>query len=477
MSLHRCIDIEPRLRSFLDGELTDSEAAEIRDHLDGCPSCRASLEAAKGVARLVGRLPGEIEPPPHFGADLQIRLAALRAPKPRPRWSRRYSLAGATLAGSLLALILGAPPRIGAQDLVGKVQASWQQLQSYSCRFVAEGIVRGRPRRFEQRQWFHKPNLFRLETNEHYPEQTYIEADRVTTFIPGARWHGERVAIVRPRRAREAGLPFPFGADWPTSYDVTMDALVHELKTQQDGELLGTEELLGKLCHMLKFRVQRPGERLPTHYIVWVDQESFLPLRVKQYRDTNNQTISTAIDLQTNVMTPLDTFHFRPTADTFTVYGEVEPFVFALPLDHPRPAAYDTDPLCAVRDEMQARAGRVPFVPLAPTYLPDGYGLVRVRAARDRWLDAYWLHPDTGAVIQLVEQAAGPSMPEQGEASDGTSPDGAGRDPRWHEVRRPFPIQYVDWTRGGIQLSLAAAGIEREQALRIAASLKPVDGE
>ena len=51
----------------------------------------------------------------------------------------------------------------------------------------------------------------------------------MTTFIPGARWRGKRLAIARPRHAREEGLPFPFGAEWPASYDITMDALVREL--------------------------------------------------------------------------------------------------------------------------------------------------------------------------------------------------------------------------------------------------------
>src|SRR5207249_1433933 len=134
----------------------------------------------------------------------------------------------------------------------------------------------------------------------------------------------------------------------------------------------------------------------------------------------------------------------------------------------PRPASFDADPVGATREEMRVRAGRVPFQPLAPAFLPDGYSLVRVRAARDRWLDAYWLHSGTGAVIQLVERAAGPlSARDEEGASESTSAVGAS-DERWHEVQRPIPIQYVTWTHDGTRLALAAAGIEREQALRIA---------
>jgi outer membrane lipoprotein-sorting protein len=493
----QCHHCEARLRAYLDGELGRQEGERVREHLAGCGACRASLAAITQVSRLVGSLPAEVEPPPHFGPNLQLRLAGLRPGAARvrqrawrPRWSRRYALAAVTVAGTVVALIIGAPPRLGAQDLVGKVQQSWQQLQSYSCRFVTEGIVGGKPRRFEQSQWFSRPNLFRLVTNKHYPQQVYLERDRVTTFIPGANWRGKRVAITRPRRAREEGLPFPFGAEWPVSYDVTMDALVRELRAQEGGELLGTEEVLGKRCYVLKFRVQRPGERQPTHSMVWVDQDSFLPLRMKTYHDTANQTVSTAVDLRTNIMAPSETFHFAPGPDTFHVFGEVDPFVFALGLPRPRPPAFDADPVGAGRGEILKRAASVAFTPLAPQELPKGYVLVRARAsgyppkgpvlvggraARGRWLDAYWIDNSTGAVIKLYEQPARTAPPlEMSEGMAVSLGDGSEGQVRWREVRQPIRIEYVTWNVHGTRLALAAAGIGRDEALRMAASMAPV---
>lgn len=467
-----------RLRAYLDEALTATETERVRDHLAGCPACQAKLEAMSEVTRLVRSVPAEVEPPPHFGPDLQVRLARLRSkqahplyPASRPRWSRRYSLAGLTLAGAVVALIFGAPPRIGAQDLVGKVQESWRQLQSYSCVFVTEGVVAGHPRRFVQRQWFAKPDLFRLETNKDYPERVYIQRDRVTTVIPGGRWRGKPLSIIRPRHAREEGLPFPFGAEWPSSYDITMDALVRELRAQQGCELLGTEMVAGRLCYGLKYHSQRPVDRLPTHYLVWVDQESFLPLKIKIYRDAENNRVSTAVDLQTNVMAPSDTFRYEPSSNTFQVVGEVEPFVFTLGMSTPRPEQFERDPVGATRGEMERRAAAVPFPVFAPAALPAGYSLVRVRASAGRWLDAYWIDNSTGMVIKLLEQPL---------ASAGQDPEGGTIIPlddpskpacRWHELRRPAPIQYLSWDQGATRLSLAAAGLNRAQALRIAGSM------
>ncbi len=484
-----CQYCEPRLRALLDDALAEAEARAVRDHVRDCPLCQATLAEVAQVMSLVGASPAEVEPPPHFEAGLQVRLAALRGRRRRlglprlslgpaqPRWSRRYSLAGVMIAGTVMALVLGAPPRIGAQDLVGKVQASWARLQSYSCRFVAEGMVGGQPRRFEQQQWFRRPNLFRLETNEHYRETTFVEADRVTTYIPGADWQGKRIAIVRPRRAREEGLPFPFGAEWPAAYDITMDALVRALQAQQGGEMLGTEEVLGKTCYVLKFRTERPGGRLPKHYLVWVDQESFLPLKVKSYIDRGHQSVSVAVDLQTNGTVPSDTFHFAPPHGTFVVYGEVEPFVFTMPWDQPRTRAFETDPAGMARREMRRRARYLTFRPLAPAHLPPGYGLVRVRRAkRDGWLDAYWVNNQTGAVIKLLQQPSDrvpPLAVEDGEAA--RLRDGPAMWCRWREIHQPRSIQYVTWIQDGMRLGLAAAGVDRDEALRIAASVAAVE--
>jgi outer membrane lipoprotein-sorting protein len=482
MGVRDCQYCEPRLRALLDGELSAEEVGRVRDHLADCTACQEELAAFAMVSDLLGAEPAEMEPPPHFGPNLQLRLASVRRNRVplgfgwgRPRWSRRYSLAGVTIAGTVIALIVGAPPRLGAQDLVGRVQESWSRLQSYSCRFIAEGIVAGKPRRFVQQQWFRKPNLFRMETNEHYPESTIVAADRVTSVIPGANWHGKRLAITRPRHPREEGLPFPFGSEWPLAYDVTMDALVQALRSQQGGELLGTEEVQGRLCYVLKFHTQGPGSLRPKHYRVWVDRDTFLPLQVKTYLDTRHQTLSIATDLHTNVTLPSEMFSFAPSNDTFQVYGEVESFVFALPMDRPRSPEFEADPVGATRSEMSRRSKLLTYAPLSPSYLPDDYGLVRVRAsAQSGWLDAHWLDEKTGMVIRLWEQregrADGPSEEDGVLARIGDT----GKWARWREVRRPAPLQYLTWTQNGVLLRLAAAGIERDEALRLAASMSPV---
>jgi hypothetical protein len=185
--------------------------------------------------------------------------------------------------------------------------------------------------------------------------------------------------------------------------------------------------------------------------------------------------VSKAVDLRTNIMVPSETFHFEPAPDTFHVYGEVEPFVFALGLPRPRPPAFDADPIAAGRSEMLKRAASVTFTLCAPGYLPKGYVLVRARAARGRWLDAYWIDNGTGAAIKLLEQPAGTALPlEMGDGTTVSLGDNSECQARWREVRQPVRIEYLTWDAHGTRLALAAAGIGQDEALRMAASMTPV---
>jgi hypothetical protein len=182
-------------------------------------------------------------------------------------------------------------------------------------------------------------------------------------------------------------------------------------------------------------------------------------------------------------MLPSDLFRYHAAPDTFRVYGEVEPFVFALRPERPRPDSFDENPTGAAREEMRMREADLPFPLLSPEYLPDEYVLVRVRRKKGHWLDAYWMHPRTGAAIKLLEQPVSARLPAEARGGMEISLPGmeAGRrtGPRtatalWQEVRRPVPIQYLCWRQGSTRLFLAAAGVDRSEAVRMAMSMRPI---
>ena len=52
------------LHAYLDGECSDSELAEVEEHLHSCTECQARLEEAKGLGLEAGSLLSELEPGP-----------------------------------------------------------------------------------------------------------------------------------------------------------------------------------------------------------------------------------------------------------------------------------------------------------------------------------------------------------------------------------------------------------------------------
>jgi outer membrane lipoprotein-sorting protein len=482
----KCQQVESRLRAYVDGEMSPADERAVLAHLEHCAACRAAQERIVATLALIQDVEIE-EPPDHFSANLQLRLAHLRSERRAAFRSRRpligllgrpglrYGLTFSSIVVAVIALFLLSPPGISAAELVGKIQASWARLRNYQCTFVSEGVVHGEAKRFEQRQWFQKPNLFRLETREHYSQVTYVEQDRVSIFLPGADWLGRPVAIVRERREREPGLPFPYGADWPETEDVTIDALVRQLQARQAAEVMGTETLLGKPCYVLKFHTRRPGRRRLTFYLMWIDRESFLPMKVKRYEDAENHLLTEAVDLQLNTVFPSDTFRFEPPATAFVAHGDIGPNVFALRPQ--RTVEFDEFPLRTGRYLLASRGRHVPFRPIAPGHLPRDYALLRVRYSTGRWLDAYWVNNTSGSIMKLVEQAATEPDPVETRAGNTitmTTPGGE-RSGRIVSSEVPYLHHQLSWRQDGVSLLLSTAEMPARETVRIAGSMETVE--
>jgi hypothetical protein len=182
-----------------------------------------------------------------------------------------------------------------------------------------------------------------------------------------------------------------------------------------------------------------------------------------------------AVDLQANTVFPSDTFRFRAPRGTFVAHGDVEPHVFGLrPVRTPE---YDGQPVRMARYEMASRGGRVPFRPLAPGYLPPRYALIRVRAARDRWLDAYWVNNDSGSIVKLVEQAASSGPPTETAGGSRVAIPTSEGDCAGRLVVSdvPYPHHYLSWERDGVVALLSTSELPLAETVRIAGSAEPVD--
>jgi anti-sigma factor RsiW len=100
-----CTSIHGRLHAFLDGELRESEAAAIRDHLAICASC---LAEAEDIRLVESRIRAALSPVPETEKLWRRISAALerdRESQPsrlRRRWWYRSVLAAGAIAASVL---------------------------------------------------------------------------------------------------------------------------------------------------------------------------------------------------------------------------------------------------------------------------------------------------------------------------------------------------------------------------------------
>lgn len=96
----RCRELEERLSLYVDDLLDATDAAEVRAHLDTCPTC-AGLAADLGRIASTARLLGPITPPPHVYERIAAALPGAAPPANRrttPSWPlRRWAAVAAAL--------------------------------------------------------------------------------------------------------------------------------------------------------------------------------------------------------------------------------------------------------------------------------------------------------------------------------------------------------------------------------------------
>jgi len=109
-----------RLAALADGGLLESEAEEVRAHLEGCAACRDELEALTALTARVAALP-----PPGPSAA----LVAARATRPRRPARLPLALSGAGLAAAaVVVVVLAQPPEFQARGAHERPRAVHAQI-------------------------------------------------------------------------------------------------------------------------------------------------------------------------------------------------------------------------------------------------------------------------------------------------------------------------------------------------------------
>jgi anti-sigma factor (TIGR02949 family) len=85
-----CFDVDRVLDAYCDHELGSADAADVRAHLDGCPTCRERVAARAALAQLIRRVP-------YYSAPERLRVAVATGRRPARVSPRIVALAATVI--------------------------------------------------------------------------------------------------------------------------------------------------------------------------------------------------------------------------------------------------------------------------------------------------------------------------------------------------------------------------------------------
>lgn len=88
-TMNDCKTVQPLLAEYVDGELAEKAAWQVKLHLSSCAVCSRIADDFSATARLVSSLPEPVGPSANFEAMLARRIAdQCLQPKPLTTWDR-----------------------------------------------------------------------------------------------------------------------------------------------------------------------------------------------------------------------------------------------------------------------------------------------------------------------------------------------------------------------------------------------------
>jgi mycothiol system anti-sigma-R factor len=117
-----CLSSQHSIEAYLDGELATSESAEVREHIDGCPSCAAIYRRLEQLRSDLRTQAPRYTAPAHLQQRIRIELrkaAKSEAPRRALPWNWLAVAASVLLCASLSWNFVLLRPR-GAPDLLAQ---------------------------------------------------------------------------------------------------------------------------------------------------------------------------------------------------------------------------------------------------------------------------------------------------------------------------------------------------------------------
>lgn len=223
-----CAYFEDLILRLPDGELTDSEAAELQEHLRTCPSCRRLFRALDSLTQTLDEM---AEPPAELAEGVMNRILfakAVPASDRRKKTSTRRFIPVAAAAG--LIVIAAA---VGIPKLAGRSAADTSAVLEYSIESAADEAA---PAAAEGARMSGSTTAAEPESDVEY-EESAAEANDASTLetqlVPAGRESDFEAIITDSHQSPDIST-----ASWTVIAYVEYKGVVYEFLSDADGQSL-----------------------------------------------------------------------------------------------------------------------------------------------------------------------------------------------------------------------------------------------
>jgi outer membrane lipoprotein-sorting protein len=342
--------------------------------------------------------------------------------------------------------VSGCTEELNAEKIAEQMQEKEASIQDYSYTMHMASHFGEQTLESEARVLQKKPDRMKTVTME--PEE---EAGAIVVL------DGEVMWTYDPKTNTVMKMEMP---DTPVLGEMDYAGIIGEFLNETDVSLLGMEEIDGRSSYVLEANPKEDGEgiQLVEGMKLWVDKETWMPLRYEMYDSDGGLMIELEIhDLEVNTGIPDSEFVFEVPEGATVKAVDLDSFEI---------------PEQTTLEEARESAG---FEILVPEYLPEAYTFNHSTVSNNSWIapegqafetvSLTYEHEDIISLSETVYEAESPEAPTMNTAEDVSINGVEGKYLTFGDMK------ILSWEIGNIDLSLTAS-LEKDELLKIAESIR-----
>ena len=342
------------------------------------------------------------------------------------------------LAVVIIALISGCTENMSAEQIAQKMKEKQDSIKDFSATMVITSSFGGKDEMAKAKIMNKMPDKSRIE---------YLEPAETAGQVMVS--DGKTIWTYDPKKNEVTKMDMPKINMTISEQDYTRS--IKELLNQTDISYLGADKFEERSVYLIKASPGNGSVSMGIYYNMWVDSETWMPLKMEMFDKNDKLVISTEYrDIKFNTGIPDSEFEFKVPEGAKVVTREP-----------PAPPKQMT---------LEEARGDVNFTVLSPSYLPEGYTFDSATVSRY----------DTKEFLSLTYQKGSENLILSEETKDDENPP-----PEFGDVEK-VSINGTDgkiisgfggnkilsWSSGSIELTMISSTLSREEMIKIAGSIK-----